>query len=67
MASLRGYGVSRLPKYREHYPLATVDDSVHKDVPGAIATDFSEALRCLSVKAFRASVAMCRRARQSKL
>jgi hypothetical protein len=51
--------------YLEHYPLATPDDSVDKNVPVAIATDFSEALRCLWVKEFRASVAMCRRALQS--
>lgn len=47
--------------YAGHYPLGNPDASVHKDVPAAIAADFSEALRCFWVKAFKATVAMCRR------
>ncbi|MDT5061542.1 MAG: hypothetical protein QOH63_2001 [Acidobacteriota bacterium] len=52
-------------RYVEHYPLGTPDDSVHEKVPTPIAEDFSESKRCLWVKAYRASVAMCRRAVQS--
>ena len=47
--------------YQEHYPLGTPDDSVDKSVPANIAADFSEALRCLWVKSYKATVAMCRR------
>lgn len=52
-------------KYQAHFPLGTPDDSVNENVPSNIGLDFSEALRCFWVKAFRASVAMCRRALQS--
>jgi Domain of unknown function (DUF4145) len=51
--------------YEEHYPVGTPDDSVHEKVPAPIAEDFSESKRCLWIKAYRASVAMCRRSVQS--
>jgi hypothetical protein len=47
--------------YEEHYPIGAPDDSVDDNVPVPIAADFSEALRCLWVKAYKATVAMCRR------
>ncbi len=47
--------------YKQHYPLGLPDDSVDKAVPPTIAADFSEALRCLWVKAYKATVAMSRR------
>jgi Domain of unknown function (DUF4145) len=48
--------------YQAHYPLGAPDDSVDESVPASIASDFSEALRCLWVKSYKAAVAMCRRA-----
>lgn len=50
--------------YVQHYPLGKPDDSVAEEVAAAnpvIASDFAEALRCLWVKSYKASVAMCRR------
>jgi hypothetical protein len=55
-----GQGVLPL-EYEEHYPLGSPDDSVDASVPEGIASDFAEAKRCLWVKAYRATVAMCRR------
>jgi hypothetical protein len=52
-------------EYRLHYPLGTPDDTVADEIPPHIASDFSEALRCLWVKAYRATVAMCARALQT--
>jgi len=51
--------------YKEHYPLGKPDDSVSEDVPPSIASDFSEALRCQWVNAFKATVTMCGRAIQA--
>ena len=51
--------------YKEHYPLGKPDDSVTEDVPPSIASDFSEALRCQWVSAFKATVTMCGRAIQA--
>jgi hypothetical protein len=50
--------------YGTHYPLGKPDDSVASEVMVAnptIASDFSEALRCLWVDSYKAAVAMCRR------
>lgn len=47
--------------YKEHYPFGAPDDSVDESVPETIASDFSESLRCLWVKSYKAAVAMCRR------
>ena len=52
-------------KYLIHFPLGKPDDSISSDVPPAIASDFSEAIRCRSVNAYNATVEMCRRAIQS--
>jgi hypothetical protein len=50
--------------YLAHYPLGAPDDSVPQEVFDAnpiIASDFAESLRCLWVKSYKASIAMCRR------
>lgn len=52
-------------EYHAHYPLGSPDDSVDVSVPEAIAADFSEALRCMSVGSPKAAVAMCRRSVQA--
>jgi len=50
--------------YEAHYPLDSPDDSVSDLVPDAIKEDFQEALRCIWIKSFKATVLMCRRALQ---
>ncbi len=47
------------------YPLGRPNDQVDPAVPETIAADFREALRCRFVDAFKAAVAMCRRAIQT--
>jgi hypothetical protein len=47
--------------YETHAPLGKPNDRVDKSIPEDIAKDFSEAIRCHWVEAFRAVVAMCRR------
>lgn len=49
-------------KYEAHYPVGWPDDRVADDIPDSIKPDFQEALRCRWVKAFNATVEMCRRA-----
>jgi Domain of unknown function (DUF4145) len=55
----------RTCKYVLHYPVGTPDDSVALQIPEAIAEDFKEALRCMFVSAYRATVTMCRRSVQA--
>ena len=52
-------------KLNKYYPRGRANDSVDPAVPEEIATDFKEALRCLHVGSYRATVTMCRRAIQS--
>ncbi len=47
------------------YPQGKPNDQVDPAVPLEIRADFSEALRCLWVKAYKATVAICRRAIQA--
>ena len=50
------------------YPMGKPNDSIAAEVQenaAEVAADFSEALRCHWIKAYRASVVMCRRAIQS--
>lgn len=60
----------RLPNDRQDwhfegvYPLGKPNDSVASEVPPQIAEDFREALRCEWVRAYKATVTMCRRAVQ---
>ncbi|MGD1154206.1 MAG: DUF4145 domain-containing protein [Terriglobia bacterium] len=55
-----GDGISTT--YEKHYPLGGPDDSVSADIPEEIAPDFREAIRCRWIKAYNATVEMCRRA-----
>ncbi len=50
--------------YECHYPLGAPDDSIADGIPESIAGDFKEALRCHWVKAWKATVLMCRRSLQ---
>ncbi len=52
-------------EYEAHYPIGQPDDTVAEEVPESIAVDFSEALRCFWIKAYRATVTMCRRSLQA--
>lgn len=47
------------------YPLAKPDDEVDSNVPPPIRADFSEALRCEWIRAYKACVVMCRRTVQA--
>src|ERR1700686_848763 len=51
--------------YVAHYPLGSPNDSVDPSVPDDIRFDFSEALRSLWVRAFKAAIIMCGRALQT--
>jgi len=48
--------------YDAHYPLGLPHDDVASEIPDTIKPDFQEALRCRWVRAFNATVEMCRRA-----
>ena len=48
--------------YLEHYPTSAPNYAVADEIPDHIKPDFKEALRCLSVDAYNATVEMCRRA-----
>lgn len=49
------------------YPLGKPNDSVDDAVPPSIREDFAEALRCRWIKAYKATVTMCRRAIQASV
>jgi hypothetical protein len=51
--------------YEAHYPMGKPDDSIDDGVPEDIADDFKEALRCMFVDAYKATVCMCGRALES--
>jgi hypothetical protein len=48
--------------YREHYPLGRADDTIPSEIPGHIAADLKEGIRCRWVEAYNATGEMCRRA-----
>jgi hypothetical protein len=50
--------------YEAHYPLGTPNDTIAKEIPAEIGRDFQEAIRCQWIKAFKATVLMCRRSLQ---
>lgn len=50
--------------YLEHFPAGSPDDSVSEHVPEEIQIPFKEALRCRWIKAYQATVLMCRRSLQ---
>ena len=65
---VQGIGVAprgQLWRLEAVYPLGKPSDSVAPEVPALITSDFKEALRCLWIEAFKATVAMCRRALQA--
>lgn len=47
------------------YPLGTPNEQVGDGVPSDVADDFKEAQRCYFIRAYKATVIMCRRALQS--
>lgn len=51
-----------LYQYIGHFPLGQPDETVAEEIPEHIKPDFKEALRCLWVDAYNATVEMCRRA-----
>lgn len=51
--------------YEAHYPIGKPNNEVAQEIPGNIAEDFKEALRCRWVDAYNATVEMCRRAVQA--
>src|SRR5271157_1601193 len=51
-------------EYCGHYPIGSPDDKVPDGIPSNIGAGYSEALRCKHVKAYSATVLMCRRALQ---
>ena len=51
-------------KYETHYPISLPSDDLPTGIPDAIAHNFKEALRCRWIKAYQATVLMCRRALQ---
>jgi hypothetical protein len=51
-------------QYVRHYPIGQPHDTVSPHVPAEIAFDFKQAIRCRGVKAFGATVLMCRRSLQ---
>lgn len=63
LAAVRNIGGSW--EYAYHHPLGKPNDKVAEEVPENIRADFSEALRCQSIKAYNATVEMCRRAVES--
>lgn len=51
--------------YEAHYPMGKPDDSIDEGIPSHIGEDFQEALRCMFVNAYNATVCMCGRALES--
>jgi hypothetical protein len=47
------------------YPMGSAPDRVDASIPGPIASDYLEGIRCRFVNAYRATVVMCRRALQA--
>jgi hypothetical protein len=47
------------------YPLGKPDENVEPGIPPDVTGDFQEAMRCRWIKAFKATVVMCRRAIQA--
>jgi hypothetical protein len=51
--------------YRAHYPLGEPNDTLLDEIPAPIRSDFREAIRAEWIKAYKASVLMCRRSLQA--
>ena len=59
--SLRNYDLT----YSDCYPLDNPEKSVEKVIPAGVRDDYVEALRCDTVRAYKAAVVMCRRSLQA--
>jgi Zn ribbon nucleic-acid-binding protein len=51
--------------YESHYPLGKPNDNVDESIPEGPRFDFMEAIRCRWVKAYNATIEMCRRCLES--
>jgi hypothetical protein len=51
--------------YDRHYPLGEPNDTLSEDIPVEIRSDFKEAIRAEWIKAYKATVLMCRRSLQT--
>ena len=51
--------------YDCHYPLDKPNDTLSEDIPLEIRSDFKEAMRAEWIKAYKATVLMCRRSLQT--
>jgi hypothetical protein len=51
--------------YDAHYPLGKPNDALSEHIPIEIRTDFQEAIRAEWIKAYKATVLMCRRSLQT--
>lgn len=51
--------------YQAHYPLGDPNDTLPDEIPAPIRSDFREAIRAEWIKAYKASVLMCRRSLQA--
>ena len=60
-------GQNQAASLQHVFPLGKPNENVDPEVPAAIAEDFKEALRCEWIKAYKASVVMCRRAVQGSV
>ena len=56
-----GYGQGRW-EYFLHHPIGLPGEKISDSIPEPIRLDFQEALKCRYVKAFNATIEMCRRA-----
>lgn len=62
------HGVGQQSFNLQHvYPLGKPNDDVAQEVPTDIRSDFSEALRCKWINAYKACVVMCRRSIQASV
>jgi hypothetical protein len=52
-------------EYKESFPLENAEASVDGTIPPGVRDDFVEALKCKSVRSYKATVTMCRRALQA--
>jgi len=51
--------------YKENFPVDNPEETVDKTIPPGVRDDYVEALRCRTVRAYKATVVMCRRSLQS--
>ena len=51
--------------YEAHFPLGNPDDTLSDDIPTAVRSDFQEAIRAEWIRAYKATLPMCRRSLQT--